>query len=390
MKQRVAIIIPPILPVPAVKGGAVEDLVNLLIDENEIQGRVDLTIVSIYDRDAYKQSCLYKTVRFKWIKLGSLRKILHNRLHYHVFRPLFHKPFLNYWQSEVIRIIKEGDYDRVILEDNPEFINALGEAIGPERLFSHIHVLRDMEAHTFDKCSAVIAVSDFVKKEIHKIIGEKDIRVLRNSIDERVFHKDDDARREMRKTLGLVDEEKAICYVGRIVEPKGVKQLVQAFTMLDIKDNCKLYLFGSLGGLFKNTDSCVSPFAQELLTLAAPQKDRIVFAGYVDNNQLPSYLNAMDIAVMPSLYPETCAVNNIEYQAVGLPVITTNSGGIPEFVSDKAIVMDAAQDLVPQIVGALSVVLNSKTKRDEMKDASLEYAKHFSRKEYYDAFVKVI
>ena len=46
---KICIIPPQKLPVPAVRGGAVEGLLDLLINENEIENKMDITIISKYD-----------------------------------------------------------------------------------------------------------------------------------------------------------------------------------------------------------------------------------------------------------------------------------------------------------------------------------------------------
>ena len=236
----------------------------------------------------------------------------------------------------------------------------------------------------------MIAVSEFLKKEISAKTGKDDIRVLRNSVDEKIFYKDLQKRLQMRQSLGLSDDEVAVCYSGRIVKPKGVMQLIQAFAELGGEAKCKLFLFGSLGGLFKNTENDKPEFAAELMRIAEPLKDKVVFTGFVDNDKLPDYLNAMDIAVMPSIYPETCALNNVEYQSVGLPVITTDSGGIKEFVNDGAVILDHRKDLVSQLRDALISLIASPEKRSSMSEASLSYASCFTRRNYYKSFLEIL
>ena len=146
-RLKVLIIAPSLLPVPAVKGGAVETLVNLLIDQNEIENRLDLTVISVYDKDALAKSKIYKHTKFLWIRTNSLKKVLYNRLNYHLICPLFHRPFINYWQKEVIRMAQKCKYDKIVLEDNIDFVNILGSRI--ERLYSHIHVVWDFKPDTF-------------------------------------------------------------------------------------------------------------------------------------------------------------------------------------------------------------------------------------------------
>ena len=57
---RVCLILPKGLPVPNTKGGAIESLVTDLINQNEIEKKLDITVYSIYDEKAYIESKKYK------------------------------------------------------------------------------------------------------------------------------------------------------------------------------------------------------------------------------------------------------------------------------------------------------------------------------------------
>ena len=69
MKPNIAIITSGYLPLPPVKGGAVENLVQLLADENEQKNKLDLTIFSIYDKNAKDESVNYKNTHYVFIKI---------------------------------------------------------------------------------------------------------------------------------------------------------------------------------------------------------------------------------------------------------------------------------------------------------------------------------
>ena len=59
-KKNICLILPNVFPVPAVKGGACETLVETLIKENEKSDRINITCISIFDEEAYKKSKQYK------------------------------------------------------------------------------------------------------------------------------------------------------------------------------------------------------------------------------------------------------------------------------------------------------------------------------------------
>lgn len=66
--KKVCLVLPNCLPVPAVKGGAIESLVENLIKENEKGKKIDITCVSLYDKEALEKSNKYKYTKFIFIK----------------------------------------------------------------------------------------------------------------------------------------------------------------------------------------------------------------------------------------------------------------------------------------------------------------------------------
>ena len=76
--MKIAIIGPQGLPVPPVKGGAIETLIDVVLRENEKEKKLDIDVYTIYDKDAMEYSKKYKEVNFiylckykKYIKLRN-------------------------------------------------------------------------------------------------------------------------------------------------------------------------------------------------------------------------------------------------------------------------------------------------------------------------------
>ena len=88
--MNIAIITSGYLPVPASKGGAVENIVENFIIENEIEKKVDFEIFSIYDEDAKKIAEKYKYTDFNFIKPNKLVQIL-DKLIYLFFKDILKK-----------------------------------------------------------------------------------------------------------------------------------------------------------------------------------------------------------------------------------------------------------------------------------------------------------
>ena len=76
-KLKVAIITSGYLPVPASKGGAVENLIQNILDENEKNEKLQIIIYSIEDKDAIKLAEeKYKKSKFIFLKTNSIIKFI--------------------------------------------------------------------------------------------------------------------------------------------------------------------------------------------------------------------------------------------------------------------------------------------------------------------------
>ena len=70
--MKVLIITAGRYPVPAVKGGAVSNLVEHLIESNSIDKEVDLYVTSPYDSKAKEKAENYKNCTFKFIRIPKI------------------------------------------------------------------------------------------------------------------------------------------------------------------------------------------------------------------------------------------------------------------------------------------------------------------------------
>lgn len=108
-------------------------------------------------------------------------------------------------------------------------------------------------------------------------------------------------------------------YVGGFKSHKGPDVLIKAFSAL--KRNAELHLFG--WGLPRDISRCRS--------LAGGDK-RIFFHGEFGHETAPEVYSSFDILVMPSIWEETFGIAAQEAFFLGMPVIASEIGGLPEQV----------------------------------------------------------
>lgn len=136
--------------------------------------------------------------------------------------------------------------------------------------------------------------------------------------------------RELRSSLNLSDK-KVIVSVGRLVSRKGQDVLIRALPLIAQHiPHVHVLLIGT------------GPLKKKLVKLidALGLQDRVTFTGRIHYAELPRYLSASDLFVMPSrsrffgLEVEGLGIVYLEASAVGLPVVAGNSGGAPDAVKE--------------------------------------------------------
>jgi len=171
----------------------------------------------------------------------------------------------------------------------------------------------------YKNANCCIGASLAIKKYFEEM-GCKNIEVIPNGVDVnrfRIF----DSNPEIREKLGIGNEF-LIITVARLEKVKGIEYLIKAMKELKIKDS-KLLIIGE-GSERKNLENLVRERGLE---------NKVKFLGQIENEKVPQYLAIGDCFVLPSL-KEGFGIAILEAQAVGLPVIATNVGGIPDIIKD--------------------------------------------------------
>lgn len=388
--KKIALVLPEVYPVPAVLGGAVEELVTILIEQNEIEQKAEFIVFSMANEVAEEKAKEYKHTKIVFIQKTSFCDRLVNRVLRYTNPLVKGKTLIDIaYYRRVFAYLKEHPVDAIVAEGGlyHEF-HRFAEEFGKEKIYLHIHHHLLCEPYIDHLYGGVIGISEFATKEWMRTTEDKTVRsyTVYNCVNEDKFTKriTNEERAALRAEFGFTPEDTVVMYCGRILEVKGAKELVQAVINLN-NPHIKLLMIGSAisGG------NAATPYVAEVQKLVEEAGERVKFTGYIDNKELYRYYQSADIQVIPSLWEEAAGLIAIEGMLSGLPLIVTKSGGLVEYATaDTAIQIDR-ENVVANLESAIKGLAEDITKREQMREASLKKAKEFPKSRFYNSFVEV-
>lgn len=384
--MNIAIITAGVLPVPAVKGGAVENLIDFCLEYNAKLHLHNITVYSVYNTSLrnykFSDTTCNKYIFFNtqswW---GIFKKKIY--LYKHGGQEYYHYS-IEYFLEKAINHIKRLGYDIVIVENRPAFSLKLQKNTRAKLVLHQENDFLNNQVHKYkdiyDSYSLIINTSSYVTERV-KLINPKDTkcRTVLNGIDINRFYQ---ANHLSRNHIGLNDDDFIIVYSGRLTEEKGILELILAIKQLEYIHNLKLLIIGASA---YGQDKHPTKYIEQLEKESEQIKEKVIFTGYIDYQQMPSYLKMADIAVVPSMWEEPFGLTVVEAMAAGLPLITTRSGGIPEICEGVATIVDR-DNIVNNLTNAILELYNNPEKRKQMATASIERSKLFDKETYAKNF----
>src|SRR3989344_338565 len=175
----------------------------------------------------------------------------------------------------------------------------------------------------WNKAKKVVCNSEDLKEEVLSLNSKLEIEVIPNGIDTKKFAPNPLEKRSWKG-------EKTILYVGRLIPLKQIDLLIKHLPKLD---NVKLRIVGS--GVERDN---LKKLAEDLNI-----KNRVEFIGEVSYDNIQREYQKADVYVQLSKV-EGMSNTILEAMSCGLPVITTNVGGVNSFVNGNGFIIDRAEE----------------------------------------------
>lgn len=218
------------------------------------------------------------------------------------------------------------------------------------------------------KSKHILTISEFSRQEIIKLyrVDPKKVSVIYPGIDRETYHSKipTTKQKQVRTKFGITG--RYFLYVGTLQPRKNLGRLIEAFAKLADK-KVKLVIGGKKGWLFDQIFDQIKRYHLE---------DRVIFTGFVPQEDVPGLMKGSLAYVLPSLY-EGFGMPPIEAQAVGTPVVISSVSSLPEVVGQSGIYIENPSD-VGSIKKSLEAVLSlKKSQREAIIEAGKENAKRF-------------
>lgn len=381
--MRVCLITPQFFPVPAVRGGAVEQLITMLVEENEIEHKMDITCVSVWDEKAEAISKKMKHTEFIYIPLREEKNQLDCKK--------TDERFVNYMEA-VYEKIKERTFDYIVIcGGNVIGYKEMMKKFPYEKNIVYLHGTALMAQELQEVYKYFIVVSDYVGNIFKRsnLLTPDRIKVLKNGIDYKSFVQtiSQEEKRALREKYKIQQDDITIMFCGRTVKEKGIKELLLAFKNMKNRDNCKVVIVGNSN--FAN--EVQTEYDKQLKEIAKEVNDKVIFTGFIPNKELYKIHQIADIAVVPSMFEEAFCLAVVEAMASGLPVITTDSGAIPEIVDDTcAFMIKRDEELIQNMTEKLELLSQDEELRRKMGQNGKKIAEKYNEHHYYLEFCKTI
>lgn len=263
-----------------------------------------------------------------------------------------------------------------------------------EQLGGGYRVSSFAERITFENADAVVAVSNGMRDDIlrsYPAVDPDKVHVIFNGIDLSRWHRPDTAEAEanaveVRKRFGIDPDRPTVVFVGRITRQKGLAYFLRSVELLPPEVQVVLCAGAP------DTEEIAKETEDLVANLQEKRTGVIHIDEMLDHTSLVAVLAGADVFATPSIY-EPLGIVNLEAMALGLPVVGTATGGIPDVIVDGVtgylVPIEQEQDgtgrpLDPKkfeadFAAALTECLSDPERAKKMGEAGLERAReHFS------------
>ena len=226
------------------------------------------------------------------------------------------------------------------------------------------------------QADAIVTISDYSRQEILKRfkISPERVSVVGEASDPVFRLLDHPVPTPRLETLGITRNGRSVVYVGGFSPHKNLEPLISAFAKLTSHrgfSDVRLIMVGEYEKeVFHSYFGTIKKQVDELSI-----SDRVIFTGYLPDEELVVLLNLSTVLVLPSLM-EGFGLPAVEAAACGCPVIATIASPLPKLLGEGGLYVNPAEP--KELEAALIRVLESEGLRRHMRQTGLAAARRLT------------
>lgn len=195
---------------------------------------------------------------------------------------------------------------------HPIVTTAWGSDVIPADGIRQSSVLQAINRWSLAGADRVTVASSFLAGWVDKLAPGATVDVVPFGVDTKIFHPRSDGHRSHEISIGVV----------KSLEPRyGIEYAIRAMTaVLNAFPGAVLTIVGD-GSLREQLEAIAAD-----LSLG----DAVKFAGRINHDDIPDLMRSFDILLNTTIVPESFGVVILEGSATGIPVITSDVGGVRE------------------------------------------------------------
>ncbi len=230
------------------------------------------------------------------------------------------------------------------------------------------------------RCTRAIPISNFTKSILLSIVNTNKAHAIVSGVLERCYHYNEPTP-EFRRQYSMDTDSLHVLALGRLVRRKGFDYLVQALPQCP---GVTLHIAGN------------GPLGEELRESAKALnvQDRVVFHGFIPDEDLSTLYRTADVYAMPSrnLYRdfEGLGLTYLEAAAAGTPSIAGNNNGSVDAVLHEKTGLRVDPDSVDAIAEAMNFFVNNPDKLQEFSSHCQPFVEELSWAKVGRRYLKLI
>ena len=392
--KKLAIITPGRLPVPAVKGGAVEQLITYIIDDNELMHKYDIDLYTLDDINIDKKK--YNKTNFIFIKNKVLKRCI-TKISNTICFLLNISKIRNCYAINVRKYMNKlkDKYDIILIENNILVYDELYRKYNKfknSNIYFHMHnvIYEDKELKYIFKeisesCKVLIPVSKYIGDYFNSILVVNKRNILYNCIDFNVYdYKLNEI--DFKSRFHLFNSSYTYIFTGRCVFDKGIIELINSFIKLSIKYNDISLI---VCGINLNNPN---DFEKSIIK-KTNNNNRIKLFNYTSKENMARLISTSDCVVIPSKCEEAFGVVALEAMAMKKAIISTNAGGLIEPLNSECAIIIDRDFLEENLYNSMEKLYNDRELSNKLALNAykrVKEVKEFDKENYFNNLIKII